>query len=194
MFLRAIKRHKDGKLHLYWTLVENVRAWRRVFQRQALYLGELNDSQRAEWQRAIEAFDEKGRTRHLKLFPADRAPAEDKSGDIVKMRMDKLAAKNLRGVAGAGTVEAARSGRVLGTMALSGPQRHGLAGHPQEHRDVPPNCPRQRAADAQQLAGGDGSGGTAGHGHAHGALDAVQLPRPRALALRRMEEAARRAD
>ena len=67
MFLRAIKRHKDGKLHLYWTLVENVRAGRRVFQRQALYLGELNDSQRAEWQRAIEAFEEKGRARQLKL-------------------------------------------------------------------------------------------------------------------------------
>ena len=96
MFLRAIKRHKDGKLHLYWTLVENVRVGRRVFQRRALYLGELNDSQRAEWQRAIEAFDEKGRARQLKLFPADRAPAEDGGGDIVKVRMDKLAVKNLR--------------------------------------------------------------------------------------------------
>ena len=96
MFLRAIKRHKDGKLHLYWTLVENVRVWGRVFQRRALYLGELNDSQRAEWQRAIEAFDEKGRARQLKLFPADRAPAEDGGGDIVKVQMDKLSVKNLR--------------------------------------------------------------------------------------------------
>ena len=34
-------------------MVENVRVGRRVFQRQALYLGELNDSQREEWQRAI---------------------------------------------------------------------------------------------------------------------------------------------
>ncbi len=30
-------------------MVENVRAGRRIFQRRALYLGELNDSQRAEW-------------------------------------------------------------------------------------------------------------------------------------------------
>ena len=96
MFLKANKRIKDGKVHYYWTLVESVRAGRRVFQRQALYLGELNDSQRAEWQRAIEAFDEKGRARQLKLFPADRAPAEDGGGDIVKVRMDKLAVKNLR--------------------------------------------------------------------------------------------------
>ena len=34
-------------------MVENVRVGRRVFQRRALYLGELNDSQRAEWQRAV---------------------------------------------------------------------------------------------------------------------------------------------
>ena len=51
MFLRATKRFKDGKVHYYWSMVENVRVGRRVFQRQALYLGELNDSQREEWQR-----------------------------------------------------------------------------------------------------------------------------------------------
>ena len=45
MFLRATKRIKDGKAHQYWSLVESVRSGRRVFQWQALYLGELNDSQ-----------------------------------------------------------------------------------------------------------------------------------------------------
>ena len=40
MFLRATKRFKDGKVHLYWNMVENVRVGRRVFQRRALYLGE----------------------------------------------------------------------------------------------------------------------------------------------------------
>lgn len=89
MFLRAIKRHKDGKLHRYGTLVECVRAGRRVSQRQALCLGELNDSRRAEWPRAIEAFDEKGRALQLKLFPADRAPLEDGGGDIVKEEYDE---------------------------------------------------------------------------------------------------------
>ena len=47
MFLRATRRFKDGKVHYYWSVVENVRVGRRVFQRQALYLGELNDSQGA---------------------------------------------------------------------------------------------------------------------------------------------------
>ena len=84
MFLRATKRFKDGKVHDYWSMVENVRVGRRVFQRQALYLGELNDSQREEWQRAIEAFDEKGNVRQLKLFPEDRAPETD-DGRIVTL-------------------------------------------------------------------------------------------------------------
>ena len=35
MFLRDTKRFKDGKGHYYWSMVENVHAGRRVFQRQA---------------------------------------------------------------------------------------------------------------------------------------------------------------
>ena len=95
MFLRATKRFKDGKLHYYWSLVESVRVGRRVFQRRALYLGELNDSQREEWQHAVEALDEKGNVRQLKLFPEDRAPETD-DGQVVRIRMDSLAVKNIR--------------------------------------------------------------------------------------------------
>ena len=47
MFLRAHKRIKDGKERRYWSIVENRRArGDRVVQRQVLYLGEINDSQR----------------------------------------------------------------------------------------------------------------------------------------------------
>ena len=95
MFLRATKRFKDGKFHYYWSLVESVRVGRRVFQRRALYLGELNDSQREEWQRAVEALDEKGNVRQLKLFPEGRAPETD-DGQTVRIRMDGLAVKNMR--------------------------------------------------------------------------------------------------
>ena len=95
MFLKATKRRKDGKVHLYWSLGENVRVGHRVFQRQALSLGELNDSQRAEWQHAVEAFDEKGNARQLKLFPEDRAPA-GADGQVVRIRMDRLSVRNLR--------------------------------------------------------------------------------------------------
>jgi hypothetical protein len=46
-----------------------------VVQRHVLYLGEINDSQRAAWQKSIAVFDEQeGRVRQCALFPEDRAP------------------------------------------------------------------------------------------------------------------------
>ena len=46
MFLRRIERRKNGKTHLYWSVVENKRLDDgRVVQRQVLYLGEINSSQ-----------------------------------------------------------------------------------------------------------------------------------------------------
>ena len=65
MFLRANTRKKDGKVHRYWSVVESRRtADDRVLQRQVLYLGEVNDSQKAAWTRAIEVFAEAGQARH----------------------------------------------------------------------------------------------------------------------------------
>src|ERR1019366_6059482 len=59
MFLRSKIRRKDGKEHRAWSVVENRRGHDgRVVQRQVLYLGEINDSQRAAWSKAIEVFDE----------------------------------------------------------------------------------------------------------------------------------------
>jgi len=74
MFLRFHARIKDGKDHRYWSVVENRRCGRgKVVQRQVLYLGEINDSQRESWCRTIEIFDEKiEQTMPLALFPADR--------------------------------------------------------------------------------------------------------------------------
>ena len=61
MFLRHKVRRKDGKEHRYWSIVENRRvSGGRTVQRHVLYLGEINDSQRAAWCRTIEAFDEDG--------------------------------------------------------------------------------------------------------------------------------------
>ena len=91
MFLRRKVRRKDGKEHRYWSIVENrrVRGGRTV-QRHMLYLGEINDSQRAAWCRAIEAFDEDdGRSRQIALFPEDRAaPALD--CDVVHVRLSGM--------------------------------------------------------------------------------------------------------
>jgi hypothetical protein len=55
MFLRSKIRRKDGKDHRAWSVVENRRVHDgRVVQRQVLYLGEINDCQRAAWSKAIE--------------------------------------------------------------------------------------------------------------------------------------------
>jgi transposase len=75
MFLRANKRFKDGKEHRYWSVVENRRvAGGRSVQKTLLYLGEINDSDRVAWTRAIEAVDEREQTRQIHLFPEDRTP------------------------------------------------------------------------------------------------------------------------
>jgi transposase len=75
MFLRSNKRIKDGKEHRYWSVVENRRIdATRTVQKTLLYLGEINDSERAGWTRAIEAVDERHQSRQINLFPEDRTP------------------------------------------------------------------------------------------------------------------------
>lgn len=91
MFLRHKIRRKDGKEHRYWSIVENRRVTGgRTVQRHVLYLGEINDSQRAAWCQTIEAFDESSvRTKQIALFPEDRsAPALD--CDVVHVRLSGL--------------------------------------------------------------------------------------------------------
>jgi transposase len=61
-----------------------------VVQRHVLYLGEINDSQRAAWQKSIEVFDEKqGQARQCALFPEDRTPAAD-AASVVQVRLNQL--------------------------------------------------------------------------------------------------------
>jgi transposase len=92
MYLRCNRRFKDGKEHCYWNIVEAKRcADGRVVQRQVLYLGEINDSQREAWCRVIEAFDEDAQRRtQLALFPAQREVPEHAKGYGVKVQLDAM--------------------------------------------------------------------------------------------------------
>lgn len=75
MFLKCSTRHKDGKEHRSWSIVESRRVGRSVVQRHVLYLGEINDSQHAAWLKSIAVFDEQdGQSRQCALFPEDRTP------------------------------------------------------------------------------------------------------------------------
>ena len=91
MFLRYTQRKKDGKLHRYWSIVENHRGeGRRVVQRQVLYLGEINDSQEAAWCRSIEVFESgTGHWRQVSLFPEDRE-APELAHEVVHVCLDQL--------------------------------------------------------------------------------------------------------
>ena len=91
VFLRCTRRVKDGKEHRYWSIVENRRgASQRVVQRQVLYLGEINDSQKAAWCRCIEVFDEAGGQWHpVMLFPEDRE-APELAQEAVHVRLHEL--------------------------------------------------------------------------------------------------------
>ena len=92
MFLRCKVRRKDGKQHRYWSVVENTRvAGGRVVQRQALYLGEINDTQELAWRRSIEVLEE-GATqpRTLSLFPEDRGAGVLADASIVHVKLSQL--------------------------------------------------------------------------------------------------------
>ena len=91
MFLRYTQRKKDGKLHRYWSIAENRRGeGKRVIQRQVLYLGEINDSQKAAWCHSIEVFESgTGHWRQVALFPEDRE-APELAHEVVHVRLDQL--------------------------------------------------------------------------------------------------------
>ena len=90
MFVRCRIRRKDGKVHRYWSLVENFRvASGRVVQRQVLRLEEIGDNERTAWHRSIKVLEGKTGTRQLTLFPEDRAVPESE-GDVVTVKVRDL--------------------------------------------------------------------------------------------------------
>jgi len=94
MFLKCNRRMKDGKTHCYWNVVESRRlSDGRVVQRQVLYLGEINDSQREAWRKTIEVFDE-GSRRQVALFAEGAMPEND--AQAVGIRLNELQLKHPR--------------------------------------------------------------------------------------------------
>jgi len=89
MFLRPTTRRKDGKLHRYWSIVENRRVRRgRTVQKALLYLGEISDSERAVWCRTIDKLRGEDRLVQLSLFPQDRQPPA--AAAAIQVHMDRL--------------------------------------------------------------------------------------------------------
>jgi transposase len=97
VFLRCHRRKKDGKIHRYWSIVESRRTSRGPVQRHVLYLGEINDSQLASWEKAITVFDERDSSeRPLALYPDDRPLPDHARQYGVSIRLDALSIRRPR--------------------------------------------------------------------------------------------------
>ena len=89
MYLAESKRRKDGKDHRYYRIVEKRRGRGGHYaQRTLLYLGEINDSQKAAWTRSIDVVMDRER-RQIALFPEDRKIPEGIENSV-QLRMSKL--------------------------------------------------------------------------------------------------------
>jgi transposase len=96
MYLKCHKRIKDGKEHRYWSVVESVRTRRGVIKRQLLYLGELNDSQKAQWCSALDVLDESNASmKQMSLFPEDRTPPPEVINPV-QIRLSQMTLRHPR--------------------------------------------------------------------------------------------------
>jgi transposase len=96
-FLHCHHRFKNGKDHCYWSIAEKVRTRRGWVQRHLLYLGEINDSQKAAWTKVTEVFDtSRQQTRELALYPADRDVPAHATDYGVQVRLDQFALRHPR--------------------------------------------------------------------------------------------------
>jgi len=94
MFLRKLRVHKDGKEHGYWSLVETIRTADGPRQRTLCYLGELNSSAHARWQKTIEVFNEHGESTQLKLFSSEAEVPDDPN--IARVLVKKVRVERTR--------------------------------------------------------------------------------------------------
>lgn len=90
MHLKCRVRRKDGKEHRTWSIVESRRVAGHVVHQHILYLGEVNDRQKASWEQAVSVFDESnGTLRQLELLPEDRIITASEV-DAVRVRLSAM--------------------------------------------------------------------------------------------------------
>jgi len=95
MFLRCTERKKDGKVHYYYSVVENRRvAHNKVTQRTVLYLGEINQLQEAAWQDLLDRFDSECHGHAVKPFRQQRLlgppPVRPEEVDAIQVKLSQM--------------------------------------------------------------------------------------------------------
>ena len=82
---------KTARIIAIGALGREVRTRQGWVQRHLLYLGEINDSQKAAWTKVTEVFDPVGQqTRGLALYPADREVPVHAADYGVQVRLDQF--------------------------------------------------------------------------------------------------------
>jgi transposase len=95
MFLRCTERKKDGKVHHYYSVVENRRvAHHKVTQRTVLYLGEINQLQETAWQDLLDRFDSECQGHAVKPFRQQPllglAPLRPDEVDAIGVKLSRM--------------------------------------------------------------------------------------------------------
>jgi transposase len=95
MFLRCTERKKDGKVHYYYSVVENRRvADNKVTQRTVLYLGEINQLQEAAWQDLLNRFESECQGQAVKPFRQQRLlgppPVKPEDVDAIEVKLSQM--------------------------------------------------------------------------------------------------------
>src|SRR3989440_6235762 len=95
MFLRCTERKKDGKVHYYYSVVENRRvANNKVTQRTVLYLGEINQLQEAAWQDLLNRFESECQGHSVKPFRQPRLlgppPVKPEEIDAIQVKLNQM--------------------------------------------------------------------------------------------------------
>jgi hypothetical protein len=89
-YLHCHYRFKNGKDHCSWSIAEKVRRRQGWVRRHLLYLGEVNDSQKAAWIKVTEVLDPVGQQTHeLALYPAERELPDHSTEYGVQVRLDQ---------------------------------------------------------------------------------------------------------
>jgi len=91
MFLRCHKRKKNGKLHQYYSVVENRRlANGRVAQKTVLYLGEITNDQEKAWRKTLKVFDVDQNKPVYKYLFATEDESVCKNIDAIPVRLSQM--------------------------------------------------------------------------------------------------------
>jgi transposase len=90
MFLKRLERHKNGKGHTYWALVESIRTAKGSRHRVVAYLGELEKSERTGWAQLCRQLNGKARPQPSLFDPPHYDDPADDEPVLVKLKSIRL--------------------------------------------------------------------------------------------------------